>query len=269
MFGKSPAWLTHLQIADVWPTINDFGCKRITRAPRLRRRMSNSCYKYSGLVRSMVALGVLVLHVASPWAQGRGSKKAGPKWVTTKRQLVEHVQAHRLRMAHLAEGILHVGGERYKSVDRRVLALAIFEHDEMKVTTDRTLLRSFGFDRMVAGHLVEFWGRALSDNSGLDASSGAKVLKRMNEGDHWLEQKFPVLVLEIVHLADKIDKGVDPITKFEELGRTAVPASQYLRNPLNPEYNPVLAGFALQIEQRYDEIVPRVLSSTEFRKGVE
>ena len=202
-------------------------------------------------------------------AERRGQNNSHGKWVKNKRHLIEHVRAHRWRIVYLAEEIIHVGGARYKSVDRNLLKRAIFEHDEMKITTDRKLLRTLGFKRMVASHLVDLWGVSLSNEDGLNDSYGANILKLMNKGDQRLEQKHPPLVLEIVHLADKIDKGSDPITKHEELGRATIVASEYLSNPLNKEYNPTLAGFARVIESRYEQIIPNWMSSTGFRKSIE
>lgn len=200
---------------------------------------------------------------------------AADRHVFTKRDLVHHIEAHRERIWILSQEIVKQNPERYGAVDLDEVRSLAFKHDEMKVTGDRTLLRELGFGgdastgrrpRTVAGHLVDLWGKRVSSESGLDPEAGA-VMVKMNKGDKQFEAAYSPETQEIVSLADKIDKGMDPLTKFEELGRVAIKPSQYLSNPSNSyAYNPEMARMAEGVEERYYEIIPERFESLAYRR---
>lgn len=229
-----------------------------------------------------VADGPFVPVYPHDYGDGQGTRLTpfkDTRHVFTKRDLVDHVEAHRERIWILAKEIIRQNPDRYRHLPLprllRAVKAAAFDHDAMKITGDRKLLREFGFGgnretgqrpRTVASHLVELWGKRVSTENGLDPKLG-RVLKQMNLGDKRFEARHMPEAVEIVNFADKIDKGMDPLTKFEELGRVAVLPSRYYSNPKNTAYNPGFARMAKGVEERYYEIIPKSLESLAYREA--
>jgi hypothetical protein len=186
--------------------------------------------------------------------------------ITTPEDHDLYVEGHRLRIDLIAKELVRQNPDRYAHVDLARLHHAALSHDQMKVERDPAVLRRFGFVEPPRQTLVRLWGRPLSTLSGpLAGDEGADFVTKLTRADHALEKGMTAEEIELINLADKIDKGSDPVAHFEELGRTGRAASEYLRNPQHPEYDPVkspqLADMAERVERVLGVVVPAHLGT--------
>lgn len=188
--------------------------------------------------------------------------------ITTPEEHDLYIESHRLRIDRIAKEIVRQNPERYKHVDVRRLQRAALAHDQIKVERDPRVLARYGFTEPPRETLVKLWGKPASSTNGLSDDAGGRFFAQLTAADHDLEREFTTDEIEIVNLADKIDKGSDPVPKFEELGRTGQPASVYLRNTNHRDYDPVkspqLADMAARVERVLDEVVPDHLQTLNY-----
>jgi hypothetical protein len=175
--------------------------------------------------------------------------------VSSPSEMVAYMTAHIARVGVLAQALLQRQSAHFPDVKADVLAAFSQVHDRSKIDGRPSFLREHGLKAPIANDLLRLWGQSVS---GKQASS----IHKLNQIDASLEQAFfdsrniaPNVAVQyqtLVSVADKVDRGMNRISKFEEMGRVLRPASAF-------EKNPQLQAFSRELEEHYASIVPASL----------
>jgi uncharacterized Zn-binding protein involved in type VI secretion len=158
--------------------------------------------------------------------------------VTSPTEMVENVQAHKIRVVKLSDYLMDRFPERYGDLDRMTALEYAGIHDTAKVETSPAFLAEHGLEYPISEDLHGLWAKPVSNAQG---KMWSPALDKMNVVDHAVEDAFftkrgitdPAEVAkykELGMLSDNIDKGADPMSSWEELGRPGVSAGDYYKN---------------------------------------
>ncbi len=178
--------------------------------------------------------------------------------VTSTDELVAYMQAHIKRVAVLAQAVLTHHPSSFPAVDAAMLALFCSVHDRSKVDGRPEFLRAHGLKQPIANDLLRLWGQNVVDRN-------RGVIDTLNRVDASVEQAFfdahgigddvRVQYQTLVSVADSVDRGMNRVSRHEEMGRSLKPASGFMREP-------ELQRIARDLEQRYHALIAQSLDYT-------
>ena len=181
------------------------------------------------------------------------------KFVENRQDAVDYVGAHRERVDRIAGELDAKFPEQYGS-DPKHRRAAAFDHDEAKVTQDPAVVEQMGLGKPVSDKLAEDFGVARSTPKDAPKEKWITEMERVDgqrEGalkDDFARRGVDRGKLErgdqAVHMADKLDRPGDPVSKHAEFGRELKPLSEFPRATAQERQ------VALSVEQNYSRIVP-------------
>lgn len=148
-------------------------------------------------------------------------------------------------------------------------------HDLSKRETSAAFLEQHHLEEPLAVPLVENWGKRLK----FSPYEPNPLIDRLNATDHAVEDLFfaeqqhlfgaetfervKFQATHLVNVADKVDRGMALLSKYEEMGKEGVRVSEYLANSPKPLDQEVVR-LAKWLEDNYDTIIPEGLRLNYF-----
>ena len=201
-------------------------------------------------------------------AEARGIRSVPS--ITTIAEYVLATEVHVQRVGLLAQELLRRHRTEFAAVDEGVLAEFAALHDAAKTNTGPEFLARHRLERPLAEDLVRTWGTLLKPLP----NSVHPLIETVNRVDAALEREFferkglAVAVANqyrlIVEVADKVDRGMAPLSRYEEMGKTAVPVSEYLKRSTNPR-DADLMRLARGLETDYHLLIPTEMNFWDAR----
>ncbi len=196
--------------------------------------------------------------------------------VTTPQEFVLASLIHVSRVSRLARELFHRHESAFPGVNGKLLARFVDIHDAAKVFNHPGFLKEFGLEHPLAEELVQHWGTLLKSSP----QEPHPLVDKVNRVDWALEQRFfnehGIGAREaryyrlIVEICDKADRGMATLSRYEEMGKTALPVGEYLRASTKPR-DKLIAHWAAELEAGYHFIIPEALDYFSVREklGVE
>ncbi len=185
--------------------------------------------------------------------------------VKTPAEYILATQIHVQRVGLLAQELLRRHPGLFSRVEAPVLAEFASLHDAAKTTTDAAFLAEHHLDRPLADELAAQWGSLLK----VSRDAPNPLVEKLNRVDHAVENAFfasrgivPELAAHyrlIVEVADKVDRGMSLLSRYEEMGKTAVPVGEYLKTSSNPR-DQLVAQLAQGLEADYEKLIPEKMN---------
>ncbi|MFL5811931.1 MAG: hypothetical protein ACJ763_00005, partial [Bdellovibrionia bacterium] len=175
------------------------------------------------------------------------SRQARRKYVNSLDDFYDHVVSHIERTVQLAAELKRLHPERYRDVDPGLLEIFMNRHDFAKIAKDETTGK-----RSFLEGLYQQYGRDFNSFSPDEKAMVLKYKDALNKADaqhardffkvHNYNRQFikknghytdlAKLYLEIESIADKVDRGLSPVSA-EEFNRVKMkPASEFLSDPV-------------------------------------
>lgn len=190
--------------------------------------------------------------------------------VETPAEYILATQIHVKRVGLLAQELLRRHPALFSRVEPPVLAEFASVHDAAKIATDPAFLAEHNLERPLADELTPHWGLLLK----ISRDAPNPLVEKVNRVDHAVESAFfdsrgiaPELATHyrlIVEVADKVDRGMSPLSRYEEMGKTAVPVGEYLKTSSNPR-DQLVASLAQGLEADYEKLIPPTMNYLDER----
>ncbi|MBL8744080.1 MAG: hypothetical protein JNK04_23395, partial [Myxococcales bacterium] len=181
------------------------------------------------------------------------------KFVENRQDAIDYVGAHRERVDRIAGELDAKFPEQYGS-DPKHRRAAAFDHDEAKVTQDPATVEQMGLGKPVSDKLAEDFGVARSTPKDAPREKWITEMERVDgQREALLKDEFARRGVArdklergdaAVHMADKLDRPGDPVSKHAEFGRELKPLSDFPRATAQERQ------VAIAVEQSYTRIVP-------------
>ncbi len=201
-------------------------------------------------------------------AEARGIRSVAS--VTTMAEFVIATEMHVQRVGVLAQALLRRHRAEFAAVDEKILAEYAAIHDAAKTSTGPEFLAQHKLARPLAEDLVKHWGTMLK----VSPDSPNPLIETLNRVDTAVENKFfedkgissdvANLYRLIVEVADKVDRGMAPLSRYEEMGKTAVPVGEYLKRSTGAHDARVMR-LAQELEADYQKLIPAEMNYFDAR----
>ncbi len=190
--------------------------------------------------------------------------------VTTPSEFVLATKLHVARVRLLAAELRRRYPDEFAQVDPDVLDAFASLHDAAKTNDTPEFLSEHGLDKPLADDLVVHWGRRIKATE----TATHPLVDKVNRVDAKVSQRFfaerqiPPDLAELyeflVEVADKVDRGSAPLSRYEEMGKTAVAVSEYLLDATD-ERSVRLIRYARELEADYHQLIPEALDYLNVR----
>ena len=192
--------------------------------------------------------------------------------VQSRAEYILATQVHVQRVGLLAQELLRRHPDQFPGLDPLTLAEFASIHDSAKITTDPAFLAEHNLERPLADDLAHHWGALLKPTP--DASN--PLVEQVNRVDRAVEAAFfgqrgissqtEALYRLIVEVADKVDRGMSPLSRYEEMGKRAVRVAEYLKLSSHG-HDEVVARLATELEADYAKLIPKTMNYFDARKA--
>ncbi len=206
-------------------------------------------------------------------ALARGETRKRLLSVQNPAEFILATRMHVKRVCLLAQELLRRHLDEFPGVDPVVLAEFAGIHDSAKITTAPEFLAEHKLERPLADDLAHHWGTLLKATP--DASNA--LVEQVNRVDHAVENAFfsergISLQTEahyrlVVEVADKVDRGMSPLSRFEEMGKRAVRVAEYLKRSGDAR-DEVVARLATELEGDYSKLIPKTMNYFDARMAL-
>jgi len=166
-------------------------------------------------------------------------------------EMAWYTQVHVRRVVRLSRALLAAHPHAFLGVEAGLAVRFAALHDRAKTGRNPSFLERHGIDQPFSVHLHALWGRCAGPHERC-------VIDRMNEVDRCIARAFFVRhgigpdvaarYERLVHIADLVDRGMDDISRHDEMGRELAPASQILGDS-------DARALAAWLESRYHTVV--------------